>query len=154
MKAAVFKKLWFGHLYLGVAIAAPLLISAASGIMLSFHDDLRYAAPPYRLATSVSQSLSADALAESIRYHYPNHRLEVLYLPTTAEHSARAKLAGLEPLLIFVHHGASILEEKNGAELDVFDWLSELHRGDVLGLPGKIAASIAGLGTLFLWAMG
>ncbi len=45
MSAAISKKLWFGHLYLGIALTLPLLIIAASGIVLSFYDDLRYAMP-------------------------------------------------------------------------------------------------------------
>jgi len=155
MSAAISKKLWFCHLYLGIAIAFPLLIIAASGIVLSFYDDLRYAAPPYRLATPVYQSLDADTLAESVRRHFSRHRLEVLFLPTAPERSARARLAGPEPLLVFVHPGtAAILEAKDASDPDGLDWLRELHRGSVLGLPGKIAASMAGLGILFLWAMG
>jgi uncharacterized iron-regulated membrane protein len=47
MSAAMAKKLWLGHLYLGIALALPLLIIAGSGIVLSFYDDLRYTAPPY-----------------------------------------------------------------------------------------------------------
>jgi len=155
MSAAVAKKLWFGHLYLGVAIALPLLLIAASGIVLGFYDDLRYAALPYRLATPVYQPQDASALADAIRRHYPRHRLEVLFLQTAPERSARARLAGPEPLLVFVHPGtADILAVKGAAELDWLDWLRELHRGSVLGLPGKIAASAAGLGTLLLWLMG
>lgn len=155
MNAAISKKLWFGHLYLGIAIALPLLIIAASGIVLSFYDDLRYAASPYRLATPVNQSLDANALTESVRHHFPGHRLEVLFLPAAPEHSARAKLAGPEPLLVFIHPGTvAILEVQNSTDLDGLDWLRELHRGSALGLPGKIAASMAGLGTLFLWVMG
>ncbi len=61
MSASLLKKLWFGHLYLGVTLALPLLIIAASGIMLSFYDELRYAAPPYRLAAPVHQPLNANA---------------------------------------------------------------------------------------------
>ncbi|MCK9622999.1 MAG: PepSY domain-containing protein [Methylobacter sp.] len=155
MSAVISKKLWFGHLYLGIAIALPLLIIAASGIVLSFYDDLRYTAPPYRLASPVYRSLDADTLAESVRRHYPRHRLEALFLPTAPEHSARARLAGPEPLLVFIDPGTTaILETKDAADLDGLDWLRELHRGSVLGLPGKIAASMAGLGTLFLWLMG
>ncbi|WP_340123853.1 PepSY-associated TM helix domain-containing protein [Methylobacter svalbardensis] len=155
MSAAVSKKLWFSHLYLGIAISLPLLIIAASGIVLGFYDDLRYAALPYRLATPVYQPQNASALADAIRRHYPRHRLEVLFLPTAPEHSARARLAGPEPLLVFVDPGTTaILEAKDAADLDGLDWLRELHRGSVLGLPGKIAASMAGLGTLFLWLMG
>lgn len=155
MSAAIFRKLWFGHLYLGIALALPLLLIAASGIVLSFYDDLRYAAPPYRLANPAYRPLDADTLAESVRRHYPRHRLEVLFLLTAPEHSARAKLAGTEPLLVFIDPGtAAILETKAAADLDILDWLRELHRGSVLGLPGKIAASMAGLGTLFLWALG
>lgn len=155
MSAAISKKLWFGHLYLGIAIALPLLIIAASGIVLSFYDDLRYAAAPYRLANPVYRPLDADTLVESVRRHYPRHRLEVLFLPTAPEHSARAKLAGTEPLLVFIDPGtAAILETKAAADLDGLDWLRELHRGSILGLPGKIAVSMAGLGALFLWAMG
>lgn len=153
--AAISKKLWFGHLYLGIAIALPLLIITASGIVLGFYDDLRYAAPPYRLATPVYQPQDASALADAVRRHYPRHRLEVLFLPTAPERSARIRLAGPEPLLVFVHPGtAAILAVKGAADLDWLDWLRELHRGSVLGLPGKIAASTAGLGTLFLWVMG
>lgn len=155
MNAAISKKLWFGHLYLGVAIALPLLIIAASGIVLSFYDDLRYAASPYRLATPMNQSLDANALTESIRHHFPGHRLEALFLPAAPEHSARAKLAGPEPLLVFIHPGTvAILEVQNSTDFDGLDWLRELHRGSVLGLPGKIAASVVGLGVLFLWVMG
>ncbi|PPC92231.1 MAG: hypothetical protein CTY34_00425 [Methylobacter sp.] len=155
MSATVTKKLWFGHLYLGIAISLPLLIIAASGTVLGFYDDLRYAALPYRLATPVYQSQDASALADAIRRHYPRHRLEVLFLQTAPERSARARLAGPEPLLVFVHPGtADILAVKGTADLDWLDWLRELHRGSVLGLPGKIAASAAGLGTLLLWLMG
>jgi len=155
MSAAISKKLWFGHLYLGIAISLPLLIIAASGIVLAFYDDLRYAAPPYRLTTPVYQTRDAHALAEAVRRQYPSHRLEVLFLPTAPEHSARARLAGMEPLLVFVHPGtAAILEVKGAADLDWLDWLRELHRGSMLGLVGQIAASVVGLGTLFLWAMG
>jgi uncharacterized iron-regulated membrane protein len=155
MSAVISKKLWFGHLYLGMAIALPLLIIASSGIILSFYDDLRYSAPPYRLENPVDQPRDAEALAESVRRHYPRHRLEVLFLPTAPERSARARLASPEPLLVFIHPStAAILEVKGAADLDWLDWLRELHRGSVLGLPGKIAASMVGLGTLFLWLMG
>jgi uncharacterized iron-regulated membrane protein len=149
------RKLWFGHLCLGIALALPLLIIAVSGIVLSFYDDLRFASPPYRLAAPAYRPRDAGALAESIRRHFPRHRLEVLFLPAAPEHSARARLAGPEPLLVFIHPGtAAILATRNGADPDGLDWLRELHRGSVLGLPGKIAASTAGLGTLFLWLMG
>jgi uncharacterized iron-regulated membrane protein len=155
MSAAISKKLWFGHLYLGVALALPLLIIAASGIVLSFYDDLRFASPPYRLAAPAYQPRDAVTLAESVRRRFPFHRLDVLFLPTAPEHSARARLIGPEPLLVFIHPGtAAILAIRNGADQDGLDWLRELHRGSVLGLPGKIAASMAGLGTLLLWLMG
>lgn len=155
MNTAISKKLWLGHLYLGMAIALPLLVIAVSGIMLSFYDDLRYSAPPYRLATPVLQPLAADVLAESVRRHFSRHRLEVLFLPTAPHHSSRARLTGPAPLLVFIDPGtADILETKDAADLDGLEWLRELHRGSVLGLPGKIAASMTGFGTTFLWAMG
>jgi uncharacterized iron-regulated membrane protein len=149
------KKLWFGHLYLGIALALPLLIITVSGIVLSFYDELRYAVPPYRLAHPVHQPLPASALADSVQRRFPGHRLQVLFLPTASEHSVRARLAGPEPLLVFIHPGtAAILETQDGADPDGLDWLRELHRGSVLGLLGKITASVAGLGVLFLWMMG
>ncbi|MGJ0430680.1 PepSY-associated TM helix domain-containing protein [Methylobacter sp.] len=155
MTATLSKKLWFGHLYLGLAIALPLLIIAASGIVLSFSDELRYTAPPYRLGTPVYRPLSADTLADSVQHHFPGHRLEVLFLPTASERSARARLAGPEPLLVFIHPGtAAILETQDDADPDSLDWLRELHRGSVLGLFGKVTASVVGLGVLFLWMMG
>jgi hypothetical protein len=151
----MFKKLWFGHLYLGATLALPLLVMAASGIMLSFYDELRYAAPPYRLAAPVHQPLHAHALAETVRRHFPGHRLEVLFLPRAPEHSARAKLAGPEPILVFIHPGTTaILATQNSSQLDELEWLRELHRGSLFGLPGKIFASVAGLGILLLWLMG
>ncbi|WAK03678.1 PepSY-associated TM helix domain-containing protein [Methylobacter sp. YRD-M1] len=149
------KKLWLGHLYLGIALALPLLIITVSGIVLCFYDDLRYAAPPYRLATPVHQPLPANALAESVQRRFPNHRLEVLFLPTASERSARARLTGPEPLLVFIHPGtAAILKTHNGADPGSLDWLRELHRGSALGLFGKVTASVVGLGVLFLWMMG
>jgi uncharacterized iron-regulated membrane protein len=155
MNAAMFKKLWFSHLYLGITLALPLLIIAASGIVLSFYDELRYAAPPYRLATPVHQPLPAGALADSVQRRFPGHRLQVLFLPTASERSARARLTGSEPLLVFIHPGtAAILEIQGGAHPDSLNWLRELHRGSVLGLLGKITASMTGLGVLFLWIMG
>jgi uncharacterized iron-regulated membrane protein len=58
-------------------------------------------------------------------------------------------------LLVFIHPGtAAILEIQGGAHPDSLNWLRELHRGSVLGLLGKITASMTGLGVLFLWIMG
>jgi len=143
------------HVYLGAALALPLMIIAATGILLGFYDELRYAEPPYRLNQAVEAGLPPAVLAQRIQADYPDYRLEVLYLPTAPKCAIRAKLAGPDRRLAFIHPGTGqTLAVRDAAEQDGLDFLYALHRGKPLGLPGQIIASAAGVSVPILWGVG
>ncbi len=143
------------HVYLGVVLALPLMIIAATGILLGFYDELRYAEPPYRLNQAVKASLPPAVLAQRVQAAYPGYRLEVLYLPTAPERAARAKLAGTDPRLAFIHPGTGqTLAVRDTGEQDGLDFLYALHRGKLLGLPGQIIACAGGISIPILWGIG
>ncbi len=143
------------HVYLGLAFAPVLAVIAATGILLGFYDELRYAEPPYRLNQAVEASLPTAVLAQRIQAAHPGHRLEVLYLPTAPERAARAKLAGPDRRLAFIHpETGQTLAVRDADEQDWLDFLYALHRGKPLGLTGQIIASIAGISIPILWSIG
>jgi uncharacterized iron-regulated membrane protein len=143
------------HLWLGLAFAPILMVIAATGILLGFYDELRYAEPPYRLNPAVEAGLPPAVLAQHIRADYPDYHLEVLYLPTAPERAARAKLVGKDRRLAFIHPGTGqTLAIRNADEQDGLDFLYALHRGKPLGLPGQIIASAGGISVPILWGIG
>jgi uncharacterized iron-regulated membrane protein len=143
------------HVYLGTALALPLMIIAATGILLGFYDELRYAESPYRLNRAVEAGLPPAVLEQRIAADYPDYRLEVLYLPTAPERAARAKLVGPDRRLAFIHpETGRTLAVRDAAEQDGLDFLYALHRGKPLGLTGQILASAAGVLVPILWGVG
>ena len=156
MRHRTIRGLFKSHLYIGTALALPLLLIASTGILLGFYDELRYAAAPYRLAMPVYHGLDAPVLAERIQAAYPTHHLERLYLPTAPERTARVRLSGYgQSLLVFLHPGTgAILAIQDAADQDWLEFLYNLHRGKPLELAGQIIASASGVFVLVLWILG
>ncbi|NKE73561.1 PepSY-associated TM helix domain-containing protein [Candidatus Manganitrophus noduliformans] len=143
------------HITAGLILAFPLIIITLTGIVLGFYDQIRYAAPPYRLDSPVETPLSAASLAARLRVRYPDYHLDLLRLSTAPERAVRAALSGPDRITAFLHPG-------NGKELavqkgDHQDWIGllyALHEGEPFGLAGKVVASVSGGGVLVLWGAG
>lgn len=157
MKGSSIAQLSRLHVRLGLVFAVPLLIIGASGILLGFHDWLRYGASPYRLEEPVVQPVAPAVLADAARSAYPEGRLEVLYLPTEPERAARARLSGKEGsrALVFLDPATGKpVAVRDPAERDLVDWLYEVHRGAIAGLSGEIVAAAGAVSLVLLWLSG
>lgn len=143
------------HACLGLIAALPLLVIAVSGIILGFHDKLRYASAPYRLSGPVAHPLEPATLADAARAALPGGRLEVLYLPTAPERAARAVMAGEKRLILFLHPATGrVLAVRDAERKDRLEFLRALHHGKALGVAGEIAAGAAALLLPLLWLTG
>lgn len=143
------------RLHRGLALLAtvPLLAVAGSGILLGYYDELRYAAPPYRLAAPVAQPLSPAALAAAALTARPTARLEALYLPQAPQRSARALVCGDREgrLLLFLHPGdGSLLAVQHAHEQDLLGRLYDLHHGRLFGAAGVAIFAGAALALVLL----
>lgn len=157
MKGSSIPQLSRFHVGLGLVFAVPLMIIGASGLLLGFHDWLRYGSSPYRLEEPAVQPVAPAALADAARSAYPGGRLEVLYLPTEPDRVARARLSGKEGnrALVFLDPATGKpVAVRDLAERDLVDWLYEVHKGAIAGLSGEIVAAAGAISLVLLWLSG
>lgn len=155
MKAHRRVQLYRFHAWLGLLAALPLLLIAASGILLGFYDGLRYASPPYRLPLPVERPLGPAALADAARAAQPGGRLEALYLPTAPERAARAVMGGNRRVTLFLHPAdGGVIAVRDAEQRDWLDFLRAIHHGKLLGGAGEAAAGALALALPLLWLTG
>ncbi|MCE3223359.1 MAG: hypothetical protein K0S58_1539 [Nitrospira sp.] len=143
------------HTILGAVLMAPLLVTTVTGIMLGWYDQLRYATEPYGLSSPSEARLSATALVTVIQNHYPNHRLETLFMAVESSRAARAKLGSPSPLTVFLHPASgSILGTRTLAQRDWVDLLYDLHPGKTFGVAGQVTTAVTAFGIAVLWGLG
>lgn len=151
---ALFSRL---HARLGVLFALPLLLIAATGILLGFYDALRYASAPYQLEKPVGRPVGAAELAKAAQVAFPVGRLEVLYLPAAPERAARARVteAGGRRVVAFLDPATGkTMAVRDASQRDLVDWLHEVHRGAIAGVAGEVAVAGAAIAVVLLWLSG
>jgi uncharacterized iron-regulated membrane protein len=136
------------HRYIGLISIVPLVWFAVTGSVLGVAHLWRDSAPPYALPEAPFRSLTLESL-DSILNLADAHTLRGIKVPPHAGLSSVLQLASGAKW--FVDESSNrVIEKRDNADFDLVKTLTDLHRGKIMGTPGRIAFSILGLITVLL----
>ena len=151
------------HRFLGYWLAIPLLALAVSGVMLAFADPLKDMAGVSAPSVSAQDSLgtidAAGAVAKALD-HIPGSRFTAIDMPgETGVYRIRMHAPGeiarsYGATAIYLDRSGRLVRvedarTKRGADA-IFNALYPFHTGQVLGIGGRIAAFLCGVGALVM----
>lgn len=152
------------HRFLGYWLAIPLLALAASGVMLAFADRLKemagVSAPSISAQQGVADRIDAEAAVALAMGHIPGSRFTAIDMPDEAGvYRVRIHAPGEIPrsygaTAIYLDRSGHLVRvddarTKRGADA-IFNGLYPFHTGQILGVGGRIAAFLCGLGALVM----
>ena len=152
------------HRFLGYWLAIPLLALAVSGAMLAFADPLKdmagVSAPSVSAPQDAPDRIGAEgAVAQALR-HIPGARFTAIDLPDDGGvyrvriHAPGEMRRSYGDTAIYVDRSGNIIRiddarTKRGVAA-IFSALYPFHTGQILGIGGRIAAFLCGVGALVM----
>lgn len=149
-RAGLRRRLFRLHQSVGLAIAAALLIVAATGVVLVFRAQFREERP---VAPTVAAPLGLEALLARATEEAGGEDISDITLPTE-EGAPYVFFVDDDPeTVIYMAADGAVLARRVTAN-GPMRLLFRLHTGELLGWPGQAIALAAGVGSLALVASG
>lgn len=152
------------HRFLGYWIALPLLALAGSGVMLAFADPLKdmagLSAPSVSAAQDVPDSIDAEAAVALALGRIPGARFTAIDMPgetgvyRVRVHAPRELPRSYGATAIYLGRSGQLVRiddarTKRGVDA-IFNALYPFHTGQILGIGGRFAAFLCGVGALVI----
>lgn len=152
------------HRFLGYWLAIPLLALAASGVMLAFADPLKdlagVSAPPASAPQDAPDSIDAEGAVTRALAHIPGARFTAINMLDEAGvyririHAPGEMSRSYGATAIYLDRSGQLVRiddarTKRGADA-IFNALYPFHTGQILGVGGRIAAFLCGVGALVM----
>ena len=147
--------LWL-HRWTGIILALFVVMIGLSGASLVFHDEIAHQVRVPEVALTSAPSLSADAIAASVRRSFPDWQYQTLIWPEDASSPWFAEVrkgqvgaVGETALAIYLHPQTGEVLKAHDYSRSAWRWLQLLHFNLLSGRNGRLANGILGLATLF-----
>lgn len=144
------------HLWAGLLAGLPLLVTAVTGALLAFAQELQpYTDPAYYRVSMVGQPLAVEAVLARLEAGYPRARFNHIGVPRTADqpYVVYAAQDG-EGFMLFADPYTGAITRKDNDRATVMKWVEQLHRNLLLGKPGRYLVGVASLVFVVLSVVG
>ena len=144
------------HRWVGLGLAALLLVQGTTGSLLVFRDEIDHAMHPELTLTTAGERRPVQQLIDVVRAAAPEATLQRVKVPDDPAHAWTffMRLEGDAPYMVAVdpYRGAIV---RQGSYLAwPSEWLFRLHYALLAGRTGEIVVSIEGVALVFLAVFG
>jgi uncharacterized iron-regulated membrane protein len=141
------------HIYLGLVLAIPILITVMTGMVLGFHDSIQFSSFPYQVSGDTRELfVASETLIQKIQKLGQTESIEAIHLSTDRNHAVRVKG---KTQVFFLHPiTGDVLATQSGTHPEGIEWVLKVHRGTWITYESRIYASFLGVFLFLFWPTG